>query len=98
MIYDDNGRPNHIEAYLITVRNGQWFGWTDSKNKIYENLVVHDGGSKPTKQECEDGLEQLQTDFDNAKTNKENKKASAITKLKDLGLDDDEIKSIILPF
>ena len=94
MIYDDNGRPNHIEAYLITVRNGQWFGWTDSKNKIYENLVVHDGGSKPTKQECEDGLEQLQTDFDNAKTNKENKKASAITKLKDLGLDDDEIKAI----
>ena len=40
MIYDDNGRPNHIEAYLITVRNGQWFGWSDSKNKIYANLKL----------------------------------------------------------
>ena len=32
------GRPNHIEDYLISYRNGQWFGWTDSKNKIYANL------------------------------------------------------------
>ena len=27
-------RPSHIEDYLITVRKGQWFGWSDSKNKI----------------------------------------------------------------
>ena len=95
MIFDDNGRPNHIEAYLITVRNGQWFGWTDSKNKIYENLVVHDGGSKPTKQECEDGLEQLQTNFDDAQTKLSNDKASGKQKLKDLGLDDDEIQALM---
>ena len=42
------GEPTHIEDYLITVRTGPWFGWTDSKNKIYANLVVHDGGTKPT--------------------------------------------------
>ena len=54
------GKPDHIEDYLITVRTGPWFGWTDSKNKIYENLVVHDGGTKPTKQECTDGLAALQ--------------------------------------
>ena len=58
------GRPNHIEDYLVTVRTGQWFGWSDSKNKIYTNLIVHDGGSKPTEQECIDGLAQLQTEYD----------------------------------
>jgi hypothetical protein len=36
--FDKNGRPKHIEAYLIKVRGGQWFGWSDSKNKIYANL------------------------------------------------------------
>ena len=58
------GRPDHIEDYLVTVRTGQWFGWSDSKNKIYANLIVHDGGSKPTEQECTDGLTQMQTNFD----------------------------------
>ena len=90
----NTGRPNHIEDYLVTVRNRQWFGWSDSKNKIYTNLIVHDGGSKPTEQECTDGLAQLQTDFDNAKTKQETDKASANQKLKDLGLTDDEIKAI----
>ena len=61
---DNNGRPNHIEDYLVRVRTGQWFGWSDSKNKIYANLIVHDGGSKPTEQECTDGLAQLQAEYD----------------------------------
>ena len=52
-------RPTHIENYLATVRIGQWFGWSDSRNKIYANLIVHDGGSKPTEQECTDGLKAL---------------------------------------
>ena len=30
-----DGRADHIEDYLVTVRDGQWFGWSDSKNKIY---------------------------------------------------------------
>ena len=37
-----DGRADHIEDYLITVRLGQWFGWSDSKNKIYANLRLHD--------------------------------------------------------
>ena len=61
---DNNGRPNHLEDYLVSFRTGQWFGWTDSKNKIYANMIVHDGGSKPTEQECTDGLAQLQTEYD----------------------------------
>ena len=58
------GKPDHIEDYLITVRTGQWFGWSDSKNKVYTNLVVHDGGSKPTESECNDGLKALQDAWD----------------------------------
>ena len=85
-------RPSHIEDYLIKVRTGQWFGWSDSKNKIYANLIVHDGGSKPTEQECTDGLAQLQADYDQAITDSTNKKTSAKQKLQDLGLTVDEIK------
>ena len=59
-----SGRPNHIEDYLITVRTGQWFGWSDSSNKIYSNIIVHDGGSKPTETECTDGLAALQAAWD----------------------------------
>ena len=59
-----DGRPDHIEDYLVKVRTGQWFGWSDSKNKIYANLVVHDGGSKPTETECTDGLAALQAAWD----------------------------------
>ena len=95
MIFDDNGKPNHIEAYLITVRKGQWFGWTDSKNKTYANLIVHDGGSKPSEADCTNGLKKLQDDFDAAKTEHNNKKTSGKQKLKDLGLDDDEIKALM---
>ena len=61
---DINGKPNHIEDYLITVRTGQWFGWSDSKNKIYANLIVHDGGSKPTESDCTSGLAALQAAWD----------------------------------
>ena len=57
-------RPTHIEDYLIKVRTGQWFGWSDSKNKIYANLIVHDGGYKPTEKECTDGLVALQAAWD----------------------------------
>ena len=59
-----DGRPDQIEDYLVTVRTGAWFGWSDSKNKIYANLIVHDGGSKPTEKECTDGLAALQTAWD----------------------------------
>ena len=57
-------KPTHIEDYLVTVRTGQWFGWSDSNNNIYANLIVHDGGSKPTEKECTDGLASLQAAWD----------------------------------
>ena len=59
-----DGRADHIEDYLVTVRTGQWFGWSDSKNKIYANLIVHDGGSKPTESEVNSGLAAMQSKWD----------------------------------
>ena len=61
---DNNGRADHIEDYLVTVRTGQWFGWIDANNKIYTNLVVLDGGSKPTESDCTNGLAALQAAWD----------------------------------
>ena len=90
----NTGRADHIEDYLVTVRTGQWFGWSDSKNKIYANLIMHKGDTPPTEQECTDGLAALQTAFDDAQTKQETDKASGNQKLKDLGLSDDEIKAV----
>jgi len=87
-------RATHIEDFLVQHRGGQWFGWSDSKNKIYANLIVHDGGSKPTEQECTDGLAALQQEWDDAQTKQETDKASGNQKLKDLGLTDDEITAV----
>ena len=91
-----NGRPNHIRDYLTTVRAGQWFGWAkgDAPRMVYANLIVHDGGSKPTEQECTDGLAAMQTAYDDAKTKQESDKTSGNNKLKALGLTDDEITAV----
>ena len=60
-----NGRAEHIEDYLAQLHIGQWFGWSDAKNKVYANLIIHDDSKdKPTEQECTDGLAQMQSDFD----------------------------------
>jgi len=92
----NTGRPDHIEDYLVVLHKGQWFGWSDSKNKVYANLIIYDDSkSKPTEKECTDGLAQLQSDFDTAKTNKETKKASGKQKLLDLGLSEEEVKALI---
>ena len=89
-------KPTHIEDYLVQLHSGQWFGWSDAKNKVYANLIIHDSSkSKPSESDCTNGLKTLQDDFDTAKTNATNKKASGKQKLKDLGLDDDEIKALM---
>ena len=92
----ETGRPDHIEDYLVQLHTGQWFGWSDSKNKVHANLIIHDDSkTKPTEQECIDGLAQLQSDFDTTQTNAQTKKASGKQKLLDLGLDEDEVKALI---
>jgi hypothetical protein len=93
---DINGKPNHIEDYLAKLHTGQWFGWSDSKNKIYSNLTIHDNSkTKPTEQECINGLAELQTEYDNRIEQEIANKQSALNKLKALGLNDAEINSIL---
>jgi len=85
---DNNGRANHIEDYLVTVRGGQWFGWSDSKNKVYANLIVHDGGSKPSESDCTNGLKALQDAWDlendSYKSNRRKEYPSIIDQLDDI--------------
>ena len=76
--FDEKGRPAHIECALASMHRGQWFTWTDSKNKIYANLrltekVGIDGNivdnpvtELPTEEEVNAKLVELQTDWDNA--------------------------------
>ena len=72
---DNNGRYNHIEDVLANSHFGQWFGWSDSKNKIYVNLILHpkisvsgkiidNPHSLPTEKELTDALAKQQSDFD----------------------------------
>jgi hypothetical protein len=92
----ETGRPNHIEDYLVSLHTGQWFGWSDAKNKVYANLIILDESkTKPTEQECIDGLAQLQSDYDTAQTDAITKKASGKQKLLDLGLSEEEVKALI---
>ena len=63
---DANGRPNHIEDVLVSLHDGQWFGWSASKNKVYANLVIHSADAKPTESELTNALTAQQTSYDNA--------------------------------
>ena len=61
---DDYGRSDHIEDILVTLHTGQWFGWSDSKNKAYANLVMHGDQEKPTQEFLESELARLQSEYD----------------------------------
>ena len=74
----------------------QWYGWrkdwTGEKRMSYENLILNDNtATMPTKAEVEAKIQELKDAEQAAIT----KKASGIQKLKDLGLDDAEIKALI---
>ena len=53
-----------LEDYLVTLHTGQWFGWSDSKNKIYANLVIHSDDAKPSESDCIAGVAALQSTWD----------------------------------
>ena len=58
-------RPEHIERVLIFMHPGQWFTWSDYKNKVYENLVILDASKeKPTKEFLESELATQQAAYD----------------------------------
>tara|TARA_R100000005_G_C4934617_1_gene161995 strand:+ start:618 stop:908 length:291 start_codon:yes stop_codon:yes gene_type:complete len=91
---DKNGRPNELQDYLCSLHEGQWFGF-NNKEHTYANLVILDSSkSKPSESDCTTGLAALQTAFDDAKTKQTTDETAAKTKLKNLGLTDDEIKAL----
>ena len=57
-------RPDHIEDYLGSLKTGTWFGWSDAKNKIYSNLIINDGSTKPSESDCTTGLAAMQAAWD----------------------------------
>ena len=92
----------YLNTALANMHSGQWFGWRkedDNGNKIpndqrmtYENIIVHDSSiTKPTEAEVNAKIQELK----DAEANAITKKASGKQKLKDLGLDDEEIQALM---
>ena len=79
----ETGRPNHIEDYLVELKSGCWFTWTDSKNKIYANLTILDGSAKPTEKECTDGLAALIAAWDLENDSYKSKRRAEYPKFED---------------
>ena len=96
---------NYLQRALQTFNdtNGvNWYGWKkedDNGNKIpnsermqYQYIkIIKDGATMPTEAEVNAKIQELK-DAEQAAIDK---KASGKQKLKDLGLDDDEIKALI---
>ena len=91
----------YLQLALHTFNSGNWYGWKkeDSDgNKIpndqrmtYANIkVIKEGATIPSEAEVNTKIQELK----DADTAAANKKASGKQKLKDLGLDDAEIKAL----
>ena len=85
-----------LNEALASMHSGQWFGWkkewTGKHRMSYENIIVHDSSiTKPTEDEVNAKIQELK----DAETAAENKKTSGKQKLKNLGLDDDEIIALM---
>jgi len=85
-----------LNLALASMHSGQWFGWkknwTGSHRMAYENIIIlDDTKSKPTEADVNAKIQELK-DAEQAAINK---KASGKQKLKNLGLDDDEIQELI---
>ena len=73
----------------------QWYGWkknyTGDTRMSYENIILNDDtATMPSEAEVNAKIQEIK-DAEQAAINK---KASGKAKLKDLGLDDDEIKAL----
>ena len=92
---------DYLQNALHTFNGGNWYGWKthdDDGNKIpnsermqYQNIkIIKDGATMPSEAEVNAKIQELK----DAEQTAINKKASAKQKLKDLGLDDEELKSM----
>ncbi len=86
----------YLNLALAKMHTGQWFGfkkdYTGTERMAYENIIVHDSTvTMPTESEVNAKIQELK----DVETARANKKASGKQKLKDLGLDDDEIQALM---
>ena len=92
---------DYLQLALMTFNGGNWYGWKkeDSDgNKIpndqrmtYANIkVIKDGATIPSEADVNAKIQELK----DAEQEAIDKKASAINKLKALGLDDAELKTL----
>jgi len=93
---------DYLQDALTTFNGGMWYGWKthdDEGNKIpnkdrmqYKYIkIIKEGATMPSEDEVNAKVQELK-DKD---VKVENKKASGKQKLKDLGLDDEEINALI---
>ena len=80
-----------LDRALASMHKGQWFGFS-SKEQNYSTLIIHDSSiTKPTEAEVNAKIQELK----DAETQKETDASTGKQKLKDLGLNDAEIKVLI---
>ena len=93
---------DYFQDALMTFNSGNWYSWKkedDNGNKIpndqrmtYANIkIIKDGATIPSEADVNAKIQELK----DAEETAINKKASGKQKLKDLGLDDDEIQALI---
>jgi len=93
---------HYLQRALHTFNGGNWYGWKthdNDGNKIpndqrmqYQYIkVIKDGATIPSEAEVNAKIQELK----DAEQTAIDKKASGKQKLKDLGLDDDEIQALI---
>ena len=92
---------DYLQDALHTFNGGNWYGWKkeDSDGNVipnnqrmtYANIkIIKDGATMPSESDVNAKIQELK----DAEQTAINKKASARQKLKDLGLDDEELKSM----
>lgn len=58
-------RPSSIEEILCEFANGKWWDWSDKSDRVYANLVVVDDSvTKPTEDEVNAKLVEMQEQWD----------------------------------
>ena len=92
----------YLQRALHTFNGGNWYGWKkedNNGNKIpnsermqYQHIkIIKDGATMPSESDVNAKIQELK----DAEQTAIDKKASGKQKLKDLGLDDDEIQALI---
>ena len=93
---------DYLQEALQTFNGGNWYGWKkqDDNGDVISNdqrmqykyiKIIKDGATMPSESEVNAKIKEIK----DAEVEKTNKKTSGKQKLKDLGLDDDEIQALL---